>query len=558
MKKLKRWINIVSMILVLVPAIIVGALFAAVSLIDFNKYKPQIEQEIAAKTGRDFKIHGEVKVSAIPLQFKAEKIEFSTKDKNDKFATADKVSFRLSLLHLVLKQQANIRAIELINLKANLLNQTVDESFWQAANDKTQQLDLNISFENFDYQADNKSLTVKNLSINEEVFSQDFALNLQNFALKADLTFAQFNPKKLLQNLNIPLPNFQNSEALTSLNGGIQLTSNQEVFELSQIDLTLDQTKLTGSFANFISQEKFEFALNLDQLNMDFYQAIASEKQAVKQDEATTKQTETPAEIETYLPLAVPVSTLRDNQINGEIKIGQLQILNGKYQNLTSEINAEYGQIKLAPFDFELYQGSATSQITVNVNGDTPEYKLSGKLKNIDNQIWLRDITGFDKLSGRLNSHFNLTTRGSNLDAIKYNLHGRFNAEITDGSYQQIDINRILTGKSTQPGDATKISHAVVQGDVLAGIFHLQNSSLTSDNFKADLLGKVNIPQALFQNEVLLTYSQPPAELSLLKGVKVPIKLEGEIQNPNWIFDLEGFLKPENINQVLERFFGKF
>ncbi len=55
-----KWFKRGTLILAIIPILLFLGFAVAVSLIDFYQYKPQIEQEVAKVTGRDFKITGAV------------------------------------------------------------------------------------------------------------------------------------------------------------------------------------------------------------------------------------------------------------------------------------------------------------------------------------------------------------------------------------------------------------------------------------------------------------------------------------------------------------------
>ncbi len=64
-----KWLKRVALVVGIIPILLFLAFAGAVSFIDFNQYKPQIEQEVSAYTQREFKIEGEIEVSILPFTF---------------------------------------------------------------------------------------------------------------------------------------------------------------------------------------------------------------------------------------------------------------------------------------------------------------------------------------------------------------------------------------------------------------------------------------------------------------------------------------------------------
>lgn len=366
---------------------------------------------------------------------------------------------------------------------------------------------------------------------------------------QAVLKVDQANLRYWLNQMNVRTPNFIESQALTEFSGELAMQWANQAWSLDRIDLTLDQTKIAGQFAYRFTEQAplYQFDLNLDHLNLDFYAAKATEPSLVL-------ATQNGQDVATYLPLAVPVSTLRESKIQGRLAIGDLQAWQTQVQKVAVGINSNYGQMNLAPFDAQLYGGDWLSQLQVDVNQDTPQYKLKGRMNQVDAQAFLLDLLSYDQLSGQLHSRFDLTTQGSNLDAIKYHLNGLFSAELKDGVYRGLDVNKLLAGRVSVEGDVTELDQLVLSGEAINGIYHIQQAELDSARFNARAFGRVHIPLAQIDSRLQLTYQQPPEALAKLKGMQVPIKLTGPLREPKWQVELSQLLSPDNAQRLLNLF----
>ncbi|HEY9018184.1 AsmA family protein [Thiomicrospira sp.] len=695
--KINRGLRILVVVFFLVPVFVLTAFFGAISLMDFNQYKPMIEQEVAAKTGYQLRINGELEASVIPLQLKIgpSELRHASFESEDPLLAFEKINLRVSLVALLLQAKVHLLGVELfeprIHLQVDEQGQTnwgsqlasapsqtnayFKKVNWQSVNQAPEQVieqsamlaerfdiklsnvtlyDGLVSWHNpahnqhyelsdlelmafdvelgqgFDLQfqgrlkneqtghyydvdqqghisiaKDMKSLSVKQLNADMSLFwpqamdrnelKIQLALNGLNWhqadkridiesaklnALDADVSFSlaghygdqldlagqvaidYLNPRQWLDYFELPYPNFVEKQALSQLEGTFNWQLTPTKSQLEEIDLTLDKTQIKGYFNyQHSAQSSYQFDLAMGDLNMDFYAARIEDTTPESQTTSTQESAETQKEPlkvtaeKIYLPVGVPVRTLRESQIQGQLQVEALQIWQGQYQQVQMGFNAEYGKLDIAPFDADLYEGHWRSQLKVDVNNDTPRFHFKGQLENVNAQAFLRDVSNYDLLNGTLSSHFDLRTAGSNLDAIKYNMNGLFRADLVDGAYLGVDLNRLLLGQAIQAGDATPLESVRLGGQVVNGIYHLQQASLKSDRFDAKAFGKVHLPNATLETELHLTYQDPPEALAVLKGIKVPVTLSGSVTKPDWQVDIDKLLGADNLKRLM-RFFN--
>ncbi|WP_029408386.1 AsmA family protein [Thiomicrorhabdus sp. Milos-T2] len=121
-----KWSKRAALVLAIIPILIFLAFAGAVSLIDFNQYKPQIEQEVKALTNRDFKIEGEVEVSVLPFKFHLGKMTLKNPSafKEANLMTMKEAEIELSLKSLFLSKTLKVTSLELIEPKFNFIKQS--------------------------------------------------------------------------------------------------------------------------------------------------------------------------------------------------------------------------------------------------------------------------------------------------------------------------------------------------------------------------------------------------------------------------------------------------
>lgn len=127
-----KWTKRASLILAIIPILIFLGFAGAVSLIDFNQYKPQIENEVSKLTHRDFRIEGEVKVSILPFMFHLSNMTLKNAEgfESDNLMTMKEAQIELSLKQLFLERTLKVMSLELIEPKFHFI-QHADKNNWQ-------------------------------------------------------------------------------------------------------------------------------------------------------------------------------------------------------------------------------------------------------------------------------------------------------------------------------------------------------------------------------------------------------------------------------------------
>jgi len=127
--KLLKWIIIV--IVVLLVALVATASFVVATL-DPNDYKPQIQQTVKQKTGRDLDIPGEIAWSLFPwlgLNLGDTRMANAPGFDGADFAAIKEVDIHVELFPL-LKKQVNVKTIVLRDLEVNLQKNASGVSNW--------------------------------------------------------------------------------------------------------------------------------------------------------------------------------------------------------------------------------------------------------------------------------------------------------------------------------------------------------------------------------------------------------------------------------------------
>lgn len=179
--------------------------------------------------------------------------------------------------------------------------------------------------------------------------------------IKSALDIAEFSPKRLLQRLGATVPGTKDPNALNKASASIGLNANQNLLNLSKLNIMLDQTALRGSanIANF-RDPKIKFDLEVNKIDIDRY-LPPKPKNAKEAKEAAEK-----------IKDLEPPERLGSLDIDGRLVVDNLKIFKIRSQDTVVRITAKDGLFQVDPFSAKLYGGEYTSRITANLKEKTP------------------------------------------------------------------------------------------------------------------------------------------------------------------------------------------
>jgi AsmA protein len=319
------------------------------------------------------------------------------------------------------------------------------------------------------------------------------------------------------------------ADAFTQLRGEIATQGTAKDWSLVMSPLTFDQTQIRGQIA-FKNQIHLKVGLDIDQLNMDFYRAHSTLREG-----------------ETYLPIAVPVTTLRQTPFEGEFQIAQLTLWDAEYQAIYAKLQGEGGVVNLNPLRLDLYEGHWAGDMQIDVTGETPAFALNWRWQDVALGDWLSAMVDYQDLSGKLGGEGRLQTAGSNEKALKYNAQGEFAFTLEQGSYRGLDLNRLLVAQMPQVGDQTDFERLEVTGRIIDGVIRVRPMHLYSTKFDITGRAQVHLPTSLMRGQLVLDYKKPPTPLGFLEGAKLPVEVDGPILAPCWFIDSREVLQHNNL-----------
>jgi len=429
-------------------------------------------------------------------------------------------------------------------------------------------LKLQLDLQQLQFAAQKRQLKINGLhlaGLGSEI-ALDLEADLASKHWQGAAVLSAVNLRSWARHMNIALPNFTHSKALTDISGSFYWQWQPLSWQLEKLDLNWDGTQVEGAVWQQQLSDKapleFNFDLKLDRLNLEHYQAqfnsqtnSASKRVKIPSPAFGKQAAEANSQLQqdqVYLPFAVPVSTLRKLKAKGHLQVGELVVQQARLQNLALTLHSEQGELALAPLDFELYGGQWQSKIQLNVQGDTPVYRMKGRMDRINLADLWQDLKVSAMLTGIASGRFQLSTQGSNWMAWLGHMQGRLRLSALKGQISGGNLHPLLQGKEAALKQLTDFQQLLLEGKVRQGIYHVKKVYLQTPHFKAQGLGTMNwVTQAI--DFTLKARLLQPKDARLAQAV-VPFKIQGTWQKPVWQLEVAQLLNtPENQALILQK-----
>jgi AsmA protein len=389
-------------------------------------------------------------------------------------------------------------------------------------------------------------------------------------SLSGTLRIPAFSPRELLTRLKQEPPDTADSEVLKKVSGNSEWFYEDQAAGLRKLDLTLDDTGISGDVSReLLSREsrrtpRTRFDLHIDQLNLDRY--LAPESEGGKGDAS---------------PVAGDskgvASPLRDLNLEGRLRIGQLGFDGLKLSDTDISINAEKGKIRLEPLSSRLYGGESQGRIRLDASGDLLRMEIRQKLVNVDMGALLADFADVENLGGTMNFTLEGSSTGNSGDALMQNLAADLSFAMDKGVYRGMDVwyeirrahaalkrtaAPVRTGAEETPVDSLQLT-----GKLRNGILNTDTLSAQIPFLRVSGKAAVAVQAKTLTSELeALVYEKPvfgdDTSLAELENVRIPFTVTGPVADPKVRVDLGKMVKgaaTETIKDtVRKKLFDKF
>ncbi|BCN94290.1 hypothetical protein THMIRHAM_20750 [Thiomicrorhabdus immobilis] len=343
----------------------------------------------------------------------------------------------------------------------------------------------------------------------------------------------KINLKKWIEHLGLPAPEMVKTEALTNASGKFNWHWNGKVLSIKKLDAKVDDTQILGSLSWPFNRQAAEFDLVVNNLNMDDFM-VKVDLPAIRPGDLTHNTQNTQ---ETHL-YPIPMAVLQELNASGKLQFNSLTFQGLKLPTVDMQLLANSGNWEIAPLDIQFAQGQLQSKLMAELASNRSDYVWKGRTKDLAlGGIVNSGSNGAQQPQGVLDSHFLLKTSGVNPQQWLAHLQGSVNADFKQIKLSGLDINQILSGslELTDNNNAfTHFKHIEVMGQISDGIFTPKRLLLQSERFKGTGHGTLDLRTQQIEGDLLLTVAESTEVLAGLRGLSLPVKLEGGLAQPNW------------------------
>ncbi|MGQ0833943.1 MAG: AsmA family protein [Gammaproteobacteria bacterium] len=352
-------------------------------------------------------------------------------------------------------------------------------------------------------------------------------------------------PQGVLRSLGIEPPTTSDPNALSklTLQGDYRLTEN--VLRVSDLDLTLDETRVRGS-AGIDDIEKFVlgFDLAVDGIDVDRYLEPKPAEGGEGSD--STSATE------------LPIEALRELNARGRLTIGRAKLSGLEFSNVRLPLEARTGLVRAGPTSAQLFGGKYAGNIVLDARPAQARLSLDERVTNIDIGAVMKAAFDSTRLAGRGNATATLKGTGNTDAAILKSLSGRTEFDIKEGAVNGIDLwyelrraralwkREVIAERAGPPRTTFKAFKGTALLD--AGVARSDDLRVETDYLRAGGKGTIDLAtKAIDYRLVAEVYEIPAegagAEMTDLKAAEIPITIGGTLAEPKVRPDLGALVK---------------
>lgn len=269
-------------------------------------------------------------------------------------------------------------------------------------------------------------------------------------------------------------------QALTRIEGDLDIGANTREINLARIDLAVDDshwrgTARVGDFAD----PALRFALEVDRLDLDRYlpgaPAPAQPAPAAGTEPGPAAPPGSPAEA---------LRRLARVDLDGTLNVAALTVRGLSFERVALRARSGDGQVALQPVSAGLYGGSAEASVQVDARRGEPALRLKLAATDVAAGPLLAALTGKDTLHGRIALDSEVTGVAAAGDALLRSLNGTARLSGSDGVLKGINADRSICqaraaiatarGKDAEecdPSPDTRFSTARLSGPIVAGVW---------------------------------------------------------------------------------------
>jgi len=390
---------------------------------------------------------------------------------------------------------------------------------------------------------------------------------LESPSVQGELKLLAFNPKKLLNQLEVELPKMQSAQVLKSSEIAFEFIGNQQSVNIKNLAIKLDKSYIAGSLAvTQLDNPAIQYQLSLDKINLDDY-LPPSVPEEQKAGDSSTHQGSASGPVIADTPIELPVKMLRDLNVNGSFKAQSIQVSGQTISSLLVETRARGGLVKLPLIKAKLLDGNVNLSAQLDVRKNTPAYQLAMKARALEADSIvspiIKDVLGEKdaRLTGASNLDLDINSKGQSVKQLMASSNGQFKYTMGKAELHNVDINfnvrKALAdfmrekklpvndnfrGKYN-PKQTTAFKIVRASGTIKNGLVDNKDLLLESSKIKITGAGQVSLPKENINYRVVLDIVQDSRNSvgQRLIDEPLPVLIKGSFASPDYDIKTSGW-----------------
>ena len=371
------------------------------------------------------------------------------------------------------------------------------------------------------------------------------------------LTLAPLSVREMLPRLGLTAPRTRDERALASLAASAAFVYAGNAARLNAVAITLDDTHLTGSVAiTDLKTRALQFALAVDRIDLDRYLAPQGALASVpprgapaETSAGSTVGTPAGGAVGSGAAADAAAGTPAPLDAHGTLTLASVHFAPLDLTQVKVTLAAQDGVLHLAPLEAQIGGGRYAGDVTLDRRGRVPALSLDEHLTGIDVAQLARSAGKDVRLSGRGNVNLKAAGRGATTEALLASLDGHFDAYVTQGALDGVDLGYELARAEAmlrrQDAPAAPNTHRTafdvlkVSAAIANGVAQTKDLTLSSAVLKVTGQGSVALPTQALDLALLVDTLRTAGNVP----VQIPVRVGGTAQNPSVRPDVDALLK---------------
>jgi AsmA protein len=375
---------------------------------------------------------------------------------------------------------------------------------------------------------------------------------------RGTITVETFSPRSLMQLFGVQPPETADPVALSRVTIDASAEVTPTAIELSNVAIKMDDTSFTGTLSVPTTSTGFyRFELAGDSIELARYMEPADAEQSAESTDSA--------------PIEIPVDIIKPLNARGKFTLGRVSLGDIVLENVDLGLNSSNGKMRIFPITSQLFGGSYSGDVRIDVSGASPALSLNEKIADVDLAKLAKAMFDQDNVTGEIDGSFELAGMGKDMAAIQRDLSGNMSLKLTDGSYTGTDIwYEIRRARSMLKGEQppevvlpakTEFSTVRISGVVTGGIMRSNDLFAELPFMQLTGGGQVDIPAATVDYSLTARILErpeflsdaTPEELDEFTEAVIPLKISGPLASPSIQPDLEKLLRQRVEDEIKDK-----